>query len=100
MRPAPGDLAYCVVPPGYHRTFHMRFCTIREGGRDDLTPKFQRVYSGQDLLFCEWCTPVLVDGVLVGGCWMAAPWLRKVSGPGADVDETITAPAPREAVPA
>lgn len=100
MRPAPGDLAYCVVPPGYHRTFHMRFCTIRDGGRDDLSPTFVMDHSIQELLFCEWCTPVLVRGTTVRGCWMAASWLRKVGGTGVDVTESTTAPAPAEAVPA
>lgn len=86
MRPTPGDLAYCVAPPGYKRTFNMRFCTIRAGGHDDLTPKYQPTGGAQDLLFCEWCTPVLVEGIPVRGCWMCASWLRKVSGPGADAD--------------
>jgi hypothetical protein len=73
-----------VVPEGYKRTFHMRFCTIRDGGVDDLSSSV--VLGLQDLLFCEWCTPVMVEGITVGGCWMAAGWLRKVSGPSADAD--------------
>lgn len=100
MRPAPGDLAYCVAPPSFKRTFHMRFCTIRESGRDDLSPTFVPNHSVQDLLFCEWCTPVLTDGTLVRGCWICASWLRKIGGTGLDVTEDTTAPAPREAVPA
>lgn len=84
MRPEPGDLAHCVVPPGYQRTFHMRFCMIRVDGFDDLSPNFRPVDAVQDLLFCEWCSPVLVKGRNVRGCWMVAGWLRKVSGPGVD----------------
>jgi hypothetical protein len=85
MKPATGDLAYCVVPDGYKRTFHMRFCTIRAGGVDDLS---QHVVHGlQELLFCEWCKPVMVEGIPVRGCWMRADWMRKVSGPGAAEDD-------------
>lgn len=91
MRPEPGDLAYCLVPDGYKRTFHMRFCTIRADGVDDLSSNV--VHGLQDLLFCEWCSPVMVEGIPVRGCWMVASWLRKISGPGADaehkVDETL-----------
>jgi hypothetical protein len=81
-------------------TLHMRFCTIRDGGIDDLSPTFSYDHSIQDLLFCEWCTPVVIDGVLVRRCWVAASWLRKVSGPGVDLAEVHSAPASREAVPA
>lgn len=100
MRPVPGDLAYCVVPPGYDRYFDKRFCTIREGGVDDLSKTFAPMPVARDLLFCEWCTPMRCGEVWVRGCWMTASWLRKVSGPGADLAETDSAPAPIEAVPA
>jgi hypothetical protein len=82
-----------VVPLGFKRTFHMCFCTIRADGVDDLSSSV--VHGLQDLLFCEWCTPVMVESIPVRGCWMLASWLRKVSGPGADedaehkVDETL-----------
>lgn len=100
MRPAPGDLAYCVVPPGYQPTLHLRFCTIRAAGHDDLSPTV--ALGIQDLLFCEWCSPVVIDRVLVRGCWVAAAWMRKASGPGADAgeDEGARVPATSEAVPA
>lgn len=84
-----GDLAYVVAPPGFKRTFHLRFCTLKRHGVDDLTPRFTGK-EWPDSWFCVWQTPVEFEGRTIRGNYMLDSWLRPIRDPGDDaVDETL-----------
>lgn len=86
----PGELVYCVVPPGFIRTFHLRFGTVRAGGVDDLTPAFTHK-PPRGATFVEWAAPVTaMGGERVRFCYITTAWLRPIRDPGIGaVDEML-----------
>jgi hypothetical protein len=80
MKFQPGDLVYCRVLSWMRPTFNGKVGTIREGGHDDLCPRFN-LRKPIGAAFVEWARPVLSDGVLVRGSWMDPAILVKIGGP-------------------
>ena len=103
MNVEPGDLAYIVVPPGFHRTLADKFVTVAEHGVDDMTPtctseRAARYHS--KLWFCHFQSPFQYRGRTVHGAYLLDAWLRPLRDePGEDVTLAwAPVPAAREAV--